>query len=151
MDINKNNKIVIILMLPWIIIAPMLIYFEFNKLYLSETINLNLIEKQNYYLKRAMPGLEDDYFKLINSADKYMNKKRYKYKIYVNESLSVFVKSMVRNYIIFALSPARQTIDKSKMDFELYYRVKPNQYKGEILEVISGFGVDNSYIVRCSK
>lgn len=144
---DRQKKIMFLIMVPWLLAAPLLIYFEVKKLYLMETIKYDTRDRQNFYLKKAMPGLEDDYFELLGRAGKYLYHKRLKYGIYVSSSLPPYVSLMVRNYIVFALSPARPTNERAKMSFKFFYRVRPPDSAGEIVEIISGS--KPSYIVRC--
>ena len=152
MDILKHNKVkicIVVIFAPWLLISLLLVWMEVQKLHLDQTIFMNKEQRKVYYLKVAMPGLSDDYFDFLHSADKRFKGRRLPYGISVQEDLPPFVNLMCRNYVIYALSPSRPTADENKMVYKLFYRKTPSASDGKIVDVIHGQKL--SYIVEVNQ
>jgi len=126
-----------ILWSPWLLFIPVLISLEIRKLELAKTWKLSREDRQNFFLKIAMPGLEDDYFSLLKKAKAFFGCRPVTYSIEVGEELTDFVKLMVRNYSVFGLRPARFK-NSENVSFRLIYRASRQDPAGEMIDRVEG-------------
>lgn len=130
---------------PPLLLYPLLFLNQIDKMHYRETWNLSQNERKIFFLKIAMPGLENDYFELLDKTLKIMGSKKQYFAVVTGNSVSPFVSLMVHNFTVYWLCPSRTSEDPEKLTYKLYYRTPPASGE-KILETIQG--PENSYLVE---
>ena len=152
-DSAPFNPLAAAVFMIWLMYIPVLFYVEITKQDLNIAWSMSEQERKIHFLKRAMPGLGDDYFELLNRARERFSGGEVKYGFFSagdspNDAapLPDYARAAARGFSNYWLAPARVASTGPSEEFELYYRKEPFLSGKVVIDKIEG--AYPSYVVK---